>query len=49
MMEPTAAALWLDSAFAEFDTAVLGAVHAIQQSSADAVLGPLARGLDLFG
>lgn len=49
MMEPTAAALWLDSAFAEFDAAVLGAVHAVQQSGADAVLGPLARGLDLFG
>lgn len=49
MMEPTAAALWLDSTFQTFDTAVLGAVHALQQSGADAVLGPLARGLDLFG
>lgn len=49
MMEPTTAALWLDSTFEGFDTAVLGAVHAVQQSAADTVLGPLARGLDVFG
>lgn len=48
-MEPTTAALWLDSALLDFDTAVLKAVHALQQSAADSVLGPLARGLDLFG
>ncbi len=45
----SALARWLDTAFAGFDTAVLGAVNAVQQSPADAVLAPLARLLDLLG
>lgn len=48
-MEPSAFALWLDSALAGFDTAILRAVHAIQQSPADVVLGPLSRLLALLG
>lgn len=48
-MEPSAFALWLDTALASFDHAVLSAVHTLQQSGADAVLGPLARLLALLG
>ncbi|MCI8525393.1 MAG: phosphatase PAP2 family protein [Oscillospiraceae bacterium] len=48
-MEASAFALWLDSALASFDYGVLRAVHAVQQSGLDAVLGPLARLLALLG
>ena len=42
-------AQWLDTCFLPFDNAVLGAVHALQQSPADGVLMPLARLLDFLG
>ena len=45
----SAAAMWLDSAFAEFDQAILGAIHQVQGSGADVVLGPLAEILALIG
>lgn len=45
----SAFAHWLDTACFGFDTAVLGAVHAVQQSGADVILGPAARLLDLCG
>ena len=48
-MGTPAFAQWLDTACAGFDQAILGAVHAVQQSNADAVLGPLARLFDLLG
>ena len=48
-MEPSAFALWLDEALGGFDAAILAAVHAVQQSHADLVLGPLARLLALLG
>ncbi len=48
-MGASAFAQWLDTAFAGFDTALLGAVHTVQQSAADVVLGPLARLLDFLG
>ena len=48
-MEPSAFALWLDTALWGFDRAILGAVHAVQQSPADAVLMPLANLLALLG
>lgn len=48
-MEPSAFALWLDGAFGGFDQAILGAVHAVQQTGADTVLSPLAHLLALLG
>lgn len=48
-MEPSAFALWLDTALSGFDQAILGAVHAVQQSGADVVLSPLAQLLALLG
>ena len=48
-MDPSRFALWLDSACAGFDQAILGAIHQVQQSGADAVLDPLARLLALLG
>lgn len=42
-------AIWLDTACAGFDRAVLGAIHQVQQSGADVVLGPLARLMALIG
>lgn len=48
-MDPSALAQWLDTACAGFDRAILGAVHTVQQSGADFVLGPLARLFDLLG
>lgn len=48
-MGTSAFAQWLDTACAGFDQAILGAVHAVQQCNADAVLGPLARLFDLLG
>lgn len=48
-VEPSAFALWLDTACTGLDYGVLGAVHQVQQSGADAVLGPLARFLALVG
>ena len=48
-MESSSFALWLDEALDSFDAAVLEAVHAVQQSPADVVLGPLARLLALLG
>lgn len=42
-------AQWLDTACSGFDRAVLGAVHAVQQSGARTVLDPLARLFDLLG
>ena len=49
IMEPSAFALWLDTALGSFDRAILGAVHAVQQTGADVVLSPLARLLALLG
>ena len=48
-MEPSSFALWLDSALGGFDTAILRAVHGIQQSPADVVLWPLSKLLALLG
>ena len=48
-MEPSAFALWLDTALGGFDRAILGAVHAVQQTAADVVLSPLANLLALLG
>lgn len=48
-MEPSAFAVWLDTALAAFDQSVLQAVHQIQQSGADLLLGPLARLMALLG
>ncbi len=48
-MNPTPAAIWLDTAFASFDESILGAVHQLQQSGADALLGPLSRLFALIG
>lgn len=48
-MEPSAFALWLDTALFPFDHAVLQAVHGVQQSGADGILGPLSRLLALLG
>jgi len=46
---PSSFALWLDSACSGFDYAILDAVHRLQQSGADAVLGPLSRFFSLLG
>jgi len=46
---PSPFALWLDSACSGFDYTILDAVHRLQQSGADAVLGPLARFFSLLG
>ncbi len=46
---PSPFALWLDSACSGFDYTILGAVHRLQQTGADAVLGPLARLFSLLG
>ena len=48
-MDPSRFALWLDSACAGFDQAILGAIHQVQQSGADVILDPLARLLALLG
>ena len=48
-MEPSAFALWLDTAFHGFDQAILVAIHTVQQSGADLVLGPLSNLLALLG
>ena len=48
-MGASAFALWLDGAFGGFDRAILGAIHALQQSPADAILMPLANLLALLG
>lgn len=48
-MEPSAFALWLDTAFRGFDQAILGAIHTVQQTGADVVLGPLANLLAWLG
>ena len=48
-MEPSAFAAWLDTALAAFDQSLLQAVHQIQQSGADLLLGPLARLMALLG
>ena len=48
-MDPSRFALWLDSACAGFDQAILGAIHQVQQSGADVILDPLARLLALWG
>ena len=44
-----AAALWINETFHGLDWGLLGAVHSVQQSGADTVLGPLARLFDLLG
>ena len=48
-MEPSAFALWLDSALGSLDQAILGAIHAVQRSGADVVLSPLAQLLAWLG
>lgn len=48
-METPAFTQWLDTACSGLDQAILHAVHTVQQSGADVVLGPLARLLDLLG
>jgi len=48
-MTPSAAALWLNTVFAGFDAWGLSALHAVQQSGADVVFGPLARMMALLG
>ncbi len=48
-MNPSPVAIWLDTAFASFDERILGVVHQIQQSGADALLGPLSRLFALIG
>lgn len=48
-MNPSPVAIWLDTAFVSFDESILGAVHRIQQSGADALFGPLSRLFAMIG
>lgn len=43
------AAVWLDTVFRAFDYAILSSVHALQQSGADLIFGPISELFALLG